>query len=144
MPTSDGDDTAVTSPASDAGGGYIDWLRCFACDHRYGYVGADPQPGRCPECGSRAVPPSEPFTVTEVVDRRPTGDQPAIVVDGRDATGRLIRFRFRVIDSGVRLDTLAVGETLVAAGAWDGNLVPAAVERELGARDLSLTSRANE
>jgi hypothetical protein len=133
---------AVTSPIPDAaGGGYIDWLRCFDCDHHYGYVGADPRSGRCPDCGSRAVPPSEPFVVTEVLDYRPTGDRPAVEVDGRDATGRLVRFRFRAAGGGAQLDTLAVGETLVAAGTRDQGLVPAAVERELADRDLSLAAR---
>jgi hypothetical protein len=110
-------------------------LTCLACDHRYGYVGVDPRPGRCPACGSPAVPLAPPFETTAVEVVRSPGvdpDRPAAEVVGRDATGRTVRYYLHHAEeaSGLVPSIVEIDDHLVDVGdRWPEELVLPAVVR---------------
>jgi hypothetical protein len=126
--------------------GYVEpSVRCFACGHRWGYVGADPRPGRCGACGSRAVTPAEPFEPAELeVDRSGAvdPDRPVVRAVGLDATGRTVRFYLRESGDGLVPSMLGIEDALTELEEADAGLLPPALVELLTDRDLEVAGGA--
>jgi len=124
-----------------------DGLRCFACGHRYAYLGYGVHPGRCPSCDARGVSPAGTLRVSEEpLDVGSTG----VRIDAVDATGRTFGYWVDALSDGVRAQIVRVrvASTVVepAHDAWpdelDG-LVPDALDDAVRAADLELTAPAS-
>ncbi|PSQ41170.1 hypothetical protein BRD10_00860 [Halobacteriales archaeon SW_12_71_31] len=66
-------------------------LRCYDCGHAYDHLGDGHHHGRCPACGSPAVPPAGDLRVVSDLDLDPdpvTADGTTLRVDAVDDTGR--------------------------------------------------------
>lgn len=83
--------TAAHSPRSDAGAG---GLQCADCGHRYGYLGSEPHPGRCPACDSRAVPPAGDLELTA---GRLLPAWAGVDLRFRDASGRVFAYALTAV-----------------------------------------------
>jgi len=62
-------------------------LRCYGCGHEYDHLGDGHHRGRCPACGSGAVPPAGDLRVASDPDPV-TADDATLRVDAVDDTGR--------------------------------------------------------
>jgi hypothetical protein len=120
--------------------GYVEpSVRCFACGHRWGYVGADPRSGRCRACGSHAVTPAEPFEPAELeVDRSGAvdPDRPVVRAVGLDATGRTVRFYLRENDDGLAPSMLGIEDALMEVE--DAGVLPPVLVELLADRGLEV------
>lgn len=130
-------------------------LRCYQCDHRYGYFGGGHHPGVCPNCGGRLVSfAGEPRAVAPGARRAATGGEelsPVFKVVVRDATDRRFEYvvAFSERESGESYPLLRhvrVGDRQTAPNGdgWDEELLPDCLlhaVREMTGRGLLLPSR---
>ena len=78
-------------------------LTCYDCTATYHYLGRDPRPGVCPDCGSSAVDPAgellfERADSIEIATATPT-TQSSIRVVTSDRSDRVIEFWFVLDDT---------------------------------------------
>ncbi|MFC7157411.1 hypothetical protein ACFQPA_18440 [Halomarina halobia] len=116
-------------------------VRCYRCGITYAYIGSEVHPGRCPECGSRAVSPSGRVVLRRhdlEADRR-DGDE--AVIYASDASGREYRYALALLDGAhAVLASLRVDEESIRRPrrGWPAELLPEAVRRALRENGISL------
>lgn len=129
---------------------------CYECAHTYGFLGAEPHPGICPACGSRAVSFSGQVELVDSDDV--DGDERDEVADlglvnvvhvwGRDATDRPLSWHIDLIGTCQQptLRHVRIGDrrVLPRAECWSDDLVPDvvrdAVREETGSELVVPTS----
>ncbi|WP_254547056.1 hypothetical protein [Halomarina pelagica] len=116
-------------------------VRCYRCGIEYAYVGSEAHPGRCPECGSRAVSPAGRVVLRRhdlEAARRAGGEA---VVYASDASGRDYRYALSLLDATTAVvASIRIEEESVARpdGGWPAELVPEPVRRVLRENGISL------
>lgn len=114
-------------------------LRCFACGHRYQYLGTGVHPGVCPSCGLRAVSFAGSVEVTAVNAGDALGQEGMAEVSLEDATDRVVTF-YVTLDEDEQVASLYVArieDTRLTPQSphWSSALVPDALRTFIASAD---------
>jgi hypothetical protein len=122
-------------------------LHCYDCGHAYDHLGDGHHRGRCPACGSAAVPPAGDLRVTNDPDPV-TGEATTIRVNAVDDTGRRFGYWLSTLsDDRAQLVGVDAESVTVTPGddAWPADLprlVPDWLDAVLGVVGLTLVAPA--
>lgn len=107
-------------------------LRCYACGQRYGYLGREPHPGRCPRCDSHCVSPAGRVSALAALDVDSSSDPAETTVVAIDERRRHYLYHFATVEGGAELVALQVEGHVVRTENVESPLpVPPTVRRTL-------------
>ena len=95
-------------------------ISCYICDRETSYIGSEPHPGTCPQCGSRAVSPAGEIDLDEpeaiIIEGDKVLTEEMFRVQGTDASDREFQFWFIEDDTEPALMRLSIDGASVPVG----------------------------